>query len=83
MFGVKLASHPATVLRGDGNQGFKLLSLRDGGLMVVSGAGKGSRGGGGEGEGWGCNGGSLWRGFPSTGSINHYYLSVGRLADGG
>jgi hypothetical protein len=52
--------------------------------MVVRGAGEGIRGeGGGEGEGWGRRGGSLWRGFPSTVSIIHYYLSVGRLADGG
>jgi hypothetical protein len=86
MFGVELASHSATVLRGDGNRGFKLSCRRDGCLMVVGRAGRGI---GGEGRARGGDGvtgggGVAVEGLPSTGSINHYYLSVVRcLADRG
>ena len=84
MFGMKLASHSAAVLCGDGDRGFWMLCRRVGRLVTVRGVGRGV---GGEGEGmwggWDVRGGSLWRGFPSTGGINHCYLSVGRLADGG
>ncbi len=85
MFGVKLASHSATILCGDGNRGFWMLCQRVRWLVIVGRARGGGVGGEGEGmwRGWGNRGGSLWRDFPSTGSISHYYFSVGRLADGG
>jgi hypothetical protein len=74
MFGVELASHSAAIMCGDGYQGFRMLCQRVWWLVIVGRAGGGEIGG--EGEG-------MWRDFPSTGSKNHYYLSVGRLADGG
>ncbi len=57
MFGVELVSHSATILCGDGNQGFQLSCQRDGWLMVVGRAGRGIGGEGeGKGRGWGYGG---------------------------
>ena len=54
MFGMKLASHSAAVLCGDGDRGFWMLCRRVGRLVTVRGAGRGV---GGEGEGmWGGGG---------------------------
>ncbi len=53
MFGMKLASHSAAVLCGDGDLGFWMLYQRVGWLIIVRRAGRGV---GGEGEGMGGGG---------------------------
>ncbi len=67
MFGMKLASHSAAILCGDGNRGFWMLCPRVGRLVTVRRAGRGV---GGEGEGmWGggVTGGVSVEGLPFHG----------------